>query len=112
MIEQLTLDAGATRATDPSTSQRAASAQRGGVPPKIVEALAYLGVATDDEIARALPQFLSSTVKTARSRLTNAGVIEWTGEERPGLVTGSAQREWRLARRQIETVHDAERRIA
>ena len=88
------------RYNDPDTSRRAARQQRGaGVPPLILEVFA-LGVAlTDDELAARLPGFLSSTVKTARSRLTKVvpPKLVDTTYRRPGLVTGSLKIVWKAA---------------
>lgn len=105
MNEPTLFDAPATtgrhRYLDPDTSSRAARQQRStGVPSLILDIFASGAELTDDELAARLPGFLSSTVKTARSRLSKEvppRLVDTT-YRRPGLVTGSPQIVWRAAR--------------
>jgi hypothetical protein len=56
----------------------------------------YMGGLTDDEIAARLPACHAPTVKSARSRLTAAGLLVDSGERRPSS-RGRQMIVWRLA---------------
>jgi hypothetical protein len=87
------------RHTDPDTSQAAAAAQR----PSALEAeiirvfhlhRPHVGL-TDDQVCRLLPDRYAPTVKTARSRLTKAGVLVDSGQ-RQRSNRGRDMIVWRL----------------
>ena len=50
---------------------------------------------TDDELCAWMPTLYPPTVKSARSRLTNQGLLEDSGERRPS-IRGRDQIVWRL----------------
>lgn len=103
MIEQL--DFGAVRAGDRTTSVKAAAAQRSS--PRRAQILAAFtehGPMTDDALCQALglPERKWPTIKSARSRLTNDGLLYPYDE---GVSTaGHAMTVWALTARQVETV--------
>lgn len=87
-----------SRAKDPATSKAAAATQTGGVEAEImfVFTLSSGPGWTDDEVCRALPLFYAPTVKSARSRLSNRGLLVDSGERRKS-DRGRDQIVWRLA---------------
>lgn len=73
------------RHTDPDTSaQAAASVTPGRTEKAILDqfAMCFFGM-TDDELAKALVPMYAPTVKTCRSRLSNAGRLIDSGRRRP-----------------------------
>lgn len=87
------------RASDPDTSKQAAAKQWGGIPAAIMELFDTfdIGALTDDDIAERLSWAHGPTVKSARSRLTKAGLLTDSGVRRASL-TGSEMICWRRAR--------------
>lgn len=72
------------RRTDPPTSWASAHSITPGRTEAAILALFAPGVGmTDDEIAHALAPMHGATVKTARSRITNAGLLVDSGTTRP-----------------------------
>lgn len=107
MTDQPTLFAsdphGLTRMTDPATSLAAArSITPGRTEGLILDVFEHApdvwlrGGLTDDELAALLPQCHAPTVKSARSRLSNLGVLVDSGQTRPSL-RGRASIVWRAA---------------
>ena len=87
------------RATDPATSHEAAGlALRGArvLEHQILVAFATWQELTDDELAAQLPTRHPASVKTARSRLSNAGYLVATGETRVN-ARNRRMNIWRLA---------------
>jgi hypothetical protein len=87
------------RTTDPATSHEAAHlALRGArvLEHQILVAFATYQELTDDELAAQLPTRHPASVKSARSRLTRAGYLVWTGETRPSNCDRKMN-VWRLA---------------
>ncbi len=85
MNDQLTfLTDARTRRTDPPTSRNAApsSTQAGELQQRILEAFRRYWTLTDDELCELLPDAYPPTVKTARSRMKNAGLLIPTGGTR------------------------------
>ncbi len=102
--DQLTLgvDEPRARRADPDTSRDAAQSIRPGRTEAKILAMFPLvttiprrGV-TDDELAWMLPEIHPPTVKTARSRLTKAGLLVDSGERRDSN-RGRSQIVWKLA---------------
>lgn len=88
------------RHTDPDTSRAAARAQQpSALEAEIVRTFQLhrptIGL-TDDQLCRLLPDRYAPTVKTARSRLTRAGVLVDTGA-RQRSNRGRDMCVWRLA---------------
>jgi hypothetical protein len=87
------------RGNDPGTSHAAAaavSASAGYTQFLIMGAFDAHGDLTDDELCQALQAEWWPTVKSARSRLTKAGLLVRTGETRKS-VRGVDQIVWRAA---------------
>ena len=91
------------RISDPETSIEAAKAQTGRTERLILELFRRGGLPfkvgmTDDELAWAMGHgsFHAPTVKSARSRLTKAGLLEDSGTRRPSN-RGRQQIAWRLS---------------
>lgn len=97
MADQLTLPL--ARNSDPPTSHAAAAAvtrSHGALEHRIlIQFLTYQEL-TDDELVRCIPDRCEGTVKTARSRLKNAGALVPTGETRPSRH-GVEQIVWKVA---------------
>lgn len=76
---------GLARLFDPDTSQRAAGSISGRVERTILDVFQtqYPFGFTDDELCNGLRDLHPPTVKSARSRLTNAGLLIDTGKRRP-----------------------------
>ena len=96
--------AGKVRHSDPVTSLEAArSITPGRTERLILEAFhregyrkpRHLRGFTDDELCTWMPTLHSPTVKSARSRLSNQGLLEDSGERRPS-IRGRDQIVWRL----------------
>ena len=85
------------RHRDPQTSLDAArSITPGRTEKQILEQFRYASSTfTDDELAAMLPGY-PPTIKTARSRLSNAGLLVDSGRRRPSN-RGRDQIVWRLA---------------
>lgn len=102
MVNQASLfDAarGRTRRGDPATARHAAAKIRDtGAPAAILAAISDAGPAglTDDELCAAIPDRHGPTIKSARSRLTNAGWLVPTGEERLS-VCGEPMTAWTIS---------------
>lgn len=79
----------------------------------ILRAFSEWGALCDDELTDLLDDWYPPTVKTARSRLANEGLLMATGETRPSH-RGCEQQVYDLAVRcrRVETVHDAKGRVA
>ena len=87
----------AARRTDPDTSHAAAASITPGRTERMILSLLYPAlILTDDEICELLGSLHPPTVKSARSRLTKAGLLVDTGERRPSN-RGRDQIVWRLA---------------
>lgn len=104
-LGQLALDITqrARRSTDPPTSQGGADVS---TPALIALAFEVRAEMTDDELVAAVgnlacisarrPAPPAATVKTCRSRMTKAGLLERTGEMRPSVL-GAPMLVWRRA---------------
>lgn len=89
--------AGRVRKADPSTSVRAARAQRGGAELAIAAMFEARGPMTDNELCARLSDWHPPTIVSARSRLFKRGALETTGETRPTGRNGRDQQVWKLA---------------
>jgi hypothetical protein len=86
------------RATDPATSHEAAAAvtpAASELENDILACLRVFGPLTDDEICQRLDAEWWPTVKTARSRLLDRGLVMPTGEKRMS-VRNRPQQVWSL----------------
>ena len=103
VTDQLTLgvDEPRARRRDPQTSRDAAASITPGRTEALILALFPLVTTvpragfTDDQFAAMLPGHYSPTVKTARSRLSKAGLLVDSGVRRPSN-RGRLQIVWRL----------------
>lgn len=95
-VERVNVGPALARTSDPRTSHAAAGRQRGGTEGEILRVFATIeiGGLTDDALCAQMRGWLPATVKTARSRLKNAGLLEDSGV-RKASVTGSASIVWR-----------------
>lgn len=74
----------AARRTDPETSHQAAeSVPAGAVEARVLAMFRLFQALTDDELADQLPEHHPPTTKSARSRLSKAGVLFDSGMRRP-----------------------------
>lgn len=98
MSDQLTLFAEPrARATDPETSHQAAASVEAWVQDNaLLKKFAIHGALTDDELSAVCPLWWPPTVKSARSRLKNLGLLVDSGERRPSQ-RGRNQIVWKLA---------------
>jgi hypothetical protein len=87
----------AARRSDPETSVTAAGSITPGRTEAAILDLFRVSWFTDDELAAVLaPEHYGPTVKTARSRLSKAGLLVDTGQRRPSS-RGRDMIVWRLA---------------
>lgn len=109
---QPTLEFGAVRATDPPTSKAAARVNRSGVTERILRVFSGGEQMHDDALCRRLPLDYPPTVKSARSRLSNAGVLVAVPDVYGKSDRGYDQQVWELARaRPVERVTDPRGRV-
>ncbi len=105
MTEQLSFDTRRARATGAWTTQ--AARKGGSLADLILQVLKVTGPKTDEEIVALFPDRNSGSVKTARSRLTGAGLVSATGECRKSQY-GYWMQEWAATFRRTETVETGE----